>query len=68
MNDKLIVQALSSVGFRRKELVPEISNIAKLNSIMPEPMVYLKANVINLQKTVKMKPKSDNPLLKREEI
>ena len=66
MNEKVVIQELPSIDFERKELVPEELNIAKLSSIMPEQIIDLKAKVINLQKSGKIRTNSDNPLCKRE--
>ena len=66
MNDKVVVEEVDGITFERKQIIPDILNIAKLNNITPEQMIDLEAKAINLQKPGTVKMNTDNPLTKRE--
>ena len=64
MNDT--VKEMQSVDFVVKNLVRQEVDIAKLTSIMPEQLDNLKAEVVDLQKSCKIRTNSDNPFSTRE--
>ena len=66
MNDKVVVEEVDGITFERKQIIPDILNIAKLYNITPEQMIDLEAKAINLQKPGTVKMNTDNPLTKRE--